>query len=82
MVVPVRPDMTEAVLFFLDTAIPWFAGSAPIPGAAGYLPIADEIRDSRTTEGDGTLVSEYRYTLPTSLTILQDTGILPAPTTV
>lgn len=79
MVVPVRLDLTEAVLFYLDTAIPWFAGAAPVPGQPGYLPIADEIRDSRTTEGDGTYVSDYRYTLPTSLTILQDTGTLPPP---
>ena len=71
--------MTDAVLFYLDTGVPWFAGSAPIPGQPGYLPISDEIRDSRTSEGDGTLIDEYRYTLPTSLTILQDTGVLHAP---
>jgi hypothetical protein len=78
MVVPVRLDLSEAVLFFLATGVPWFGGAAPIPGEPGYVAIADEIRQSRLKEGeDETVVGEFRYTLPTSLTILQDTGILP-----
>jgi hypothetical protein len=77
MVVPVRPDLSEAVLFFLATGVPWFAGSAPIPGEPGYIAIADEIRNSRV-DGDGEkVVREFRFRLPTSLSILQETGTLP-----
>jgi hypothetical protein len=80
MVVPVRLDLSEAVLFFLSTGIPWFGGSAPIPGEPGYVAIADEIRASRGGDHDDeTVVGEFRYSLPTSLTILQETGVLPAP---
>ena len=78
MVVPVRLDLSEAVLFFLATGIPWFGGAAPIPGEPGYVAIADEIRNLRIKDGpDETVVGEYRYTLPTALTILQESGTLP-----
>jgi hypothetical protein len=80
MVVPVRPDMTKSVLFYLETGIPWFGGPAPSAGEDGYLSIATEIETARTGDlGDGELVSEFRYTLPTSLTILQSDGVLPSP---
>lgn len=80
VVVPVRPDLTQSMLFFLETRIPWFGGPAPIPGDDGYLSIATEIEESRTKNADeGELVSEFSYTLPTSLTILQPDGVLPAP---
>jgi hypothetical protein len=77
IVVPVRLDMTPAVLFFLQTKIPWFGGPAPTPGTPGYRAIADEIREARTEETEGTPISTFRYTLPTSLTILQADGQLP-----
>lgn len=81
IVVPVPLALTEAVLFFLATRLPWFGGGAPIPGSLDYLPIAEEIRRVRAEVGDdGLAIDEYRYTLPTSLTILQETGTLPAPT--
>jgi len=80
IVVPVPIAMSEAVLFFLGTGLPWFGGGAPIPGEPGYLAIADEIREARKAVGAGDeLVSEYRFTLPTALTILQEDGVLPAP---
>jgi hypothetical protein len=79
MVVPVRLDLSEAVLFFLHTGVPWFGGSAPVPGEAGYLAIADEIRNSRAADPEDKVVGHFRYTLPTSLTILQQSGELPAP---
>jgi hypothetical protein len=80
MIVPVPLGMTEAVLFFLDTGLPWFGGGAPIPNQPGYVAIADEIRSARQAVGEGgEVVSEYRFTLPTSLTILQEAGMLPAP---
>jgi hypothetical protein len=77
MVVPVRLDLSEAVMFFLATGLPWFGGAAPIPGETGYLAIADEIRNSRVTSNEEPIVGEFRYSLPTSLTILQKTGVLP-----
>jgi hypothetical protein len=78
MIVPVRLDLSEAVLFFLASGIPWFGGPAPIPGEPGYVAIADEIRNTRVKGGkDEHVVGEYDYTLPTSLTILQETGVLP-----
>lgn len=79
MVVSVRPQFTEAVLFFLDTGLPWFGGSAAIPGEPGYLAIADEIRSARDGERKGELINTFNYRLPTSLTILQASGELPAP---
>lgn len=80
IVVPVPIAMSEAVLFFLGTGLPWFGGGAPIPDEPGYVSIADEIRESRKAVGEGgELVSEYRFTLPTALTILQSDGVLPAP---
>ncbi|WP_426284569.1 hypothetical protein [Luteibacter sp. E-22] len=81
MVVPVPLAMTDAVLFFLGTGLPWFGGGAPIPGSdPTYLPIADEIRLSRAQAGeDAELIREDRYALPTALTILQEDGLLPAP---
>lgn len=80
MIVPVRLDLSEAVLFFLDTGLPWFGRSAPIPGEAGYLDIADELRTARAASAGGeTAVSTFQYRLPTSLTILQESGTLPAP---
>ncbi len=79
MVVPVRLDLSEAVLFFLATGIPWFGAAAPIPGEPGYVAIADEIRSTRIKDDpQEKVVGEYRYTLPTSLTILQESGTLPA----
>jgi hypothetical protein len=77
VVVPVRLDMTPAVLFFLQTRIPWFGGPAPTPGTPGYRAIAEEIRQARTKEAEGEVVDTFRYTLPTSLTILQEDGLLP-----
>lgn len=80
IVVPVRPDLTRSMLFYLETGIPWFGGPAPSAGEDGYLAIAVEIEEQRTgVAGDGELVSEFRYSLPTSLTILQADGVLPAP---
>jgi hypothetical protein len=81
VVVPARFELTQAVLFFLKTGIPWLAGSAPIPGDPGYLAIADEIRESRTAESNspGEAVDTYTYRLPTSLTILDQSDTLPAP---
>ena len=79
MVVPVRLDLTEAVLFFLATGIPWFGGPAPLPGQLGYLAIAEEIKNSRVKHKDEDVVDTFTYTLPTALTILQADGVLPAP---
>lgn len=80
IVVPVRPALTRSMLFYLETGMPWFGGPAPNAGDDGYLAIAAEIEAQRTGEpGDGELVSEFRYSLPTSLTILQADGSLPAP---
>lgn len=79
MVVPVRLDLSEAVLFFLASGIPWFGGAAPTPGEPGYVAIADEIRAARDRpDHEETVVGEFEYTLPTALTILQESGTLPA----
>jgi hypothetical protein len=79
IVVPVTLNMADSVLFYLGTGIPWSGGPAPMPGESGYRAIADEINESRRSKPSDEPVSEFRYTLPTSLTILQETGDLPAP---
>jgi len=79
IVLPVTLDMTDSVLFFLGTGIPWFGGPAPVPGELGYRAIADEINQARSSKPSDEVIKEQRYTLPTSLTILQETGVLPVP---
>jgi hypothetical protein len=80
IVVPVRPEHTLSMLFYLETGLPWFGGSAPLAGDEdGYLSIADEIRAQRTGDlSNEKLVAQFSYTLPTSLTILQTDGELPS----
>lgn len=77
-VIPVRIEMTEAVQFFLATGVPYLGGGAPAPGTDGYLPIADEIKQSRTAASkEDELTNTFKFKLPTNLSILQEDGVLP-----
>lgn len=68
VVVPVRPQFMEAVLYYMETGDIWLGGDL-VPGTDNdlYLSLAEEME-----EVDGWVEEEWETRVPTTLAIVQD----------
>jgi hypothetical protein len=78
VVVPARPDLTEAVTHWLLYRQPWLGGPPPVPGEHGYLSVAAEIRDLTQPPPDGEPGESWEARLPTTLRWLDPDPDLPS----
>ncbi len=71
--VPVRPGFERAIIFYLATGHIWGGKDAPVIGSPLYVPIVEEIAESKDVSIDD--AEEYgdpwEYTVPTSLVVLE-----------
>jgi hypothetical protein len=77
VVVPARPDLTEAVAYWLLYRQPWLGGPPPVPGSADYLSAAAEIRDLTQPPPDGEPGESWDVRMPTTLRWLDPDPDLP-----
>lgn len=77
VVLPARPDLTEAVAYWLLFRQPWLGGPPPVPGEQGYLSVATEIRDLTQPPPDGVPGESWDVRVPTTLRWLDPNPDLP-----
>ncbi|MDD5389166.1 MAG: hypothetical protein PHD37_07460 [Gallionellaceae bacterium] len=77
VVVPVRPGFESAMSLYLSTGIIWNGTQVPQVGDPLFVSIIQEIQEQLEHGDEGTLEDTWPVTVPTSLVILQETGILP-----
>ena len=67
VVVPVKPNYEQAVMYYLETGDVWNGGEVPVPEDPLYVSIVDEL-----AEQDPVPVGDpWETRIPTSLNILQ-----------
>lgn len=77
VVVPVRPGFENAMSLYLSTGIIWNGTQVPQVGDPLFVSIIQEIQEQLDHGDEGTLEDTWPVTIPTSLVILQETGVLP-----
>jgi hypothetical protein len=80
VVLAARPGFEDQVNLYTALGILWGGGSAPAPGDADYLSIADEIKVQQQRPLDVEVVDAWQVRLPTTLIWLQNSDPLPSNT--
>lgn len=76
--VPVRPGFEKAMSLYLATGIIWNGSQVPQVEDPLYVSIIQEIQEQQEAPSGGVAEGEpWEVRIPTTLTILQDTGTLP-----
>ena len=78
VVVPVRPGLSEDVLWFLQQGELWGGEGPPDVTDSRFVPIVQELREQDETPDDYLPVGEpWDVTVPTELVALQDDSAMP-----
>lgn len=77
VVVPVRPEYEQAVLYYQKTHEPWQGGTLQTVTSLPYLPIVEDLKERLDGKRDGKVVESWEVKMPTSLVLLQPDAKLP-----
>lgn len=77
VVVPVRPGYERPALMFLLTGLIWAGGYLPLLNTQEILDIYTDVELGRVIDPPEQVGEPWQVRVPTSLVILQDSGVLP-----
>ena len=78
VVVPARPGMEDAVLYWLTYGEPFLGGPLPVPGDPSYISVATEIRDLTGAPDEGEPQECWETRLGTPLLWIDTGSTLPS----